>query len=396
MTNLKNTSDLLKPSPTRVLERPSYAPEEKNKRQSVPAPNTPRAITGSTMHALAQIPKSNAANRNIFSASATSTQIQPAGNTHVENPAQHLSGKIGFSSTQKNAHLNAAPQLSSSQSTKSPDISAAAQKFAQRMEIPRNEHRRKGGENQLFKSKVGDIGYMTRYPETNQQLESLLSSVMPSKNPLIVNLMNRGDMGETQSYVDKLKLNETQRWGRYEVRKTSEENKNTIGDNGQGGHLTNEHHVLQVRDTTDPASSWKKVDYNHINNWEDTTTLPPETLKKTFEILQKALYKNVAKGERPDPPSINCAGGVGRTGVVMGMNGIDQFIKQQNSSGRTVSPLEAENALAQLINDMRDMRGTQVLPDKEQVASMHELMATMLRSQNPQVRPNQFFNPIRA
>lgn len=228
--------------------------------------------------------------------------------------------------------------------------------------VPRELHHRLGGELQTLRLDGGVRGVMTAYPHDSRQVADMLKRAMKGAQPRIVNLMNPGDGGIDQSYIDKMPEGRTCRIGPLRVRKTTI-GQEDIGSNGHGGRIQHVRTRLMVRDEKSPNREWRAVDHHAFNGWIDTTELPPET----FGRMWRSLYEP----GRTDQGVMHCAGGVGRTPTLLWRLIFQQHLDSARRRNVHLSPAHRATFLHDLTAEARMMRGPQVLPDEGQLRMLY-------------------------
>lgn len=244
-----------------------------------------------------------------------------------------------------------------------PRVPVGVTSFVGHEMLTRSLHTRHGGELQTLRLQSQPQGVMTRYPVHTQDVADMLQSALQSPSPRVINLMNPGDMNIHHSYVDRMPEGRSCRIGHLDVWKQTVGHEG-MGSNGHGGQITHVRTLLHVRDPSQPLQPWRTVDHHGFPGWLDGTAPPPET----FERMWRSLYQP----GRVDQGVVHCAGGVGRTPMLMWRLAFQAYVDQANYQGRWVSPAETANFLDQLTQEARAMRGGQVLPGDAQIRMLYE------------------------
>ena len=223
---------------------------------------------------------------------------------------------------------------------------------------------------------------MSAYPTSPKAVEKLLIRALRSDNPRIVNLMNRGDMGVETSYVEQFPEKQTVRLGHLQVHRMTE-GADRLGPNTEGRTMSRVRTGIYVRDDRDPSRKWRRIEHHTVTRWIDTTTPPLPTFERTW----RSFY---VPG-RIDQGVIHCAGGVGRTAMLLFRLSFQSFLDRANAAHRYVSPQEASNFLDDLITEARTLRGNQVMPDMEQIRVLRQSCQMAVQNQRaPQPHPPGF------
>lgn len=244
--------------------------------------------------------------------------------------------------------------------------------FSANMRVTRSLHTRHGGELQTLRIGRREVGVMTRYPASDHDVADMLRSALQSHRPRVTNLMNRGDMGIDDSYVDALPEGKVCRVHDLEVFKVTRQPR-YMGPNTENEPVWQERATLYVRDRGDRKSEWRPVEYNAFSKWLDTTAPPPAT----YERMWRALY---VRGMQ-HWGVMHCAGGVGRTGTLLFRLVFQSWLDAANARGQRVSPAQAEHFLSDMITRARTLRGQQVMPDDGQRRLLYESCMRAVRRQ---------------